>query len=175
MNLYSALLVLVSTQQFQQVMSEPTSTIHTTIRGRRRATHKQGKGGRKGSNKQADTPDPIVVYSGSNDDTHLEKICEILGEFDAVGRGSGNDSTIEWKNYCSDFGIKNHLLCPNEYELEKICSNGSSQLHSSAVELNYCEPLFEPLEDGEFQTACVEFCTNYVSMDLGSCCNLACP
>ena len=43
-----------------------------------------------------------------------------------------------------------------------------------AVNLTYCQPLVEKLDDEEDKEKCILACVNYISKRRGDCCDFAC-
>lgn len=155
------------------VFAAESSFARTIIdaRVRRRAT--AGKGGKgKGSYSTSEdltlpteelTLVPDVGAAGdpddSNDSSHLERICGLFGDF----HDSASDA-------CEPFDAFNDLMCPNDYEIQKICSAKYVAIDEAIVG-EYCEPLFAPLGDVS-DDPCVDLCKSFVA-DAG-CCNLSC-
>jgi hypothetical protein len=142
--------------------------LSTKNAGVRRTRGKGGKG--KGSTADGMTLPPteeIAEQSGSNDSSHLEHICGLFVEFGSVA------STFD--GGCDDFDRFKVLMCPDEYEIQKICD---SRVHHSdtqeAIADEYCGPLFTPLRDvPEEEYLCADLCNSFVSEF--NCCDLGCP
>lgn len=137
---------------------------------RRLGTGKSKKSKVSGKSGDISTATPVPVGSlagveGSNDSTFLSDICDLFLDFDDIGDG-----------FCSDFDHpQQHLLCPSDYGTEKICQHGDSDLLDDSVFMEYCEPLFAPLDDAEQKEACTKSCMEYVSPNKLDCCNVSCP
>ena len=103
-----------------------------------------------------------------------EAMCTSLETFDGLGRGENNRPAdagfpgLDW-SHCG--GGNN--LCPTEDAVAAICS-AKEPLENPAVKKNWCIPSFAIIEDVGRRTDCVKWCTNYVSVARGDCCNIDC-
>lgn len=114
----------------------------------------KGKGG-KGSIGDDDFVPPVVeeiiVPSGSNDDSHLERICSLYADFGAQ-RGD-----------CQEFKGLLHLMCPDDYEVQKICgATGGAVKLEDAIASEFCFKTFENTLATGGNATCDELCTDFV-------------
>jgi hypothetical protein len=134
----------------------------------RRTRGKGGKGnGSTGDDMTLPPTEEVLEPAGSNDGSHLEHICGLFAEFGSVA------STFE--GGCDDFDRFKNLMCPDEYEIGKICdSRADNSDTQEAIADEYCGPLFTPLSDvPEEEYLCADVCISFVSE--ANCCNLSCP
>lgn len=131
----------------------------------RRTKANEGKG--KGSS--TEPPETNIADDISNDGSHLDLICGIFQSYnDLALAGSSN------MDFCRAFETDNSLLCPNEYELGKICDGIQAGLALKAsITENYCAPIFDEVHfDAFMMVDCAGFCVSFV--DEGDCCDLSC-
>jgi len=128
--------------------------------------------GKGGKGKASDSTDVVVTLApevnqvvgpaGSNDGSYLEHICGLYTEF-----------LSKANNTCDSFQRFGNIMCPNDYELQKICTTSSYSDLSEAVVGGFCEPLFVPLVDvPEQQVLCADLCKSF-AVDT-HCCNISC-
>lgn len=113
----------------------------------------------------------VLQHSGSNDSTHLEQICGLFVDFARVAA-----SSINPMEECGNFDNFNNLLCPDDYEVQKICSSsGSSDILDASFNA-YCLPLFQSMTMNSFSKdgmICAEICNLFIVQ--ADCCKLRCP
>jgi hypothetical protein len=104
----------------------------------------------------------------------LEEMCSVLEVYDNVIRFNRNKTVpFMWQEACDEMESVDQLLCPSYDVVQDICAHPNPQWNP-AVRHNYCEPLFEPLEDEDRKAKCTHYCINYVSIDRGGCCDFYC-
>ena len=136
--------------------------------------------------------------SGSNDGSLLERICGLYADFGwsagfTPGGGAGgmknnnnnNNNSNSNKSLvaCLDYANLLHLMCPNDYEVSKICAATAmtpptTTTLSDAVHQEFCRPTFE---DAYFSLVlnknetmiCENLCADFIME--GSCCTMECP
>ena len=130
--------------------------------------------------------------SGSNDGSLLEHICGLYADFGwsagftgggAGGMNNNNNNSNSNKSLvaCLDYANLLHLMCPNDYEVSKICAATAmtppTTTLSDAVHQEFCRPTFE---DAYFSLVlnknetmiCENLCTDFIME--GSCCTMEC-
>eukprot|EP00429_Kryptoperidinium_foliaceum_P000600 CAMPEP_0176012718 /NCGR_PEP_ID=MMETSP0120_2-20121206/5939_1 /TAXON_ID=160619 /ORGANISM="Kryptoperidinium foliaceum, Strain CCMP 1326" /LENGTH=166 /DNA_ID=CAMNT_0017345611 /DNA_START=131 /DNA_END=631 /DNA_ORIENTATION=- len=150
-----------------QVQAASTRGATINRHHRRAATGKAGKGvvgkAGKGTSSSSDVVDEtlppterIVEPEGSNDGSFLEHICGLYADFSSFPN-------------CQEFDQFQHLMCPHDYEVEKICASAEIDLTVAAMN-EFCTPLFRPLNQEE--VPCEDLCMGFVQ---ANCCNIECP
>lgn len=132
----------------------------------------RGKGGKgKGSTSTFDDftlplLEDVSEPSGSNDGSHLEHICSLFAESGSILAG--------FQGSCDDFDRFKDLMCPDEYEIGKICDSRAQYSDiQEAIEDEYCGPLFSPLNEVPVdEQTCADLCKSFVLE--WNCCNLSC-
>mmetsp|Transcript_82596 Transcript_82596/g.123954 ORF Transcript_82596/g.123954 Transcript_82596/m.123954 type:complete len:183 (+) Transcript_82596:146-694(+) len=157
---------LTTTIRAQELRSGPDSSVH----GRRRRRHLESSSSpSKKSCKSC--PNPFIETeplededSGSNDGSFLMHICGMFGRY------QGRDCTVN-----GDPLPDKRLLCPNAYEVSKICESNTvfGSTLEAAVDEEYCIPLFAPLDDEVDRDDCTSMCNNYLE-EANGCCDLHC-
>lgn len=127
----------------------------------------KGKGGSTADDGTLPPTEEIFEQDGSNDSSHLEHICGLFSEF--------GSQTSNFQESCDDFDRFKYLMCPDEYEIGKICDFRTQyQAIQDAITGEYCGPLFSALSDVPVeQDLCVDLCNSFVAES--DCCELSCP
>lgn len=181
MKLSAALFLLLSIDEATHVDAKNPKRIRQrnkyqgSQQGQRRTKGDEGKGkGYSGDETIAPTDratgEPIEDDAEiSNDGSHLGLICEILQSYNDLVLAGSNDL-----DFCLPFEMESSLLCPNAYEIGKICDGVQIELglNVSVVD-NYCVLLFDDMyTDLSMKENCVDFCAAFVNE--GDCCALTC-
>jgi hypothetical protein len=108
-------------------------------------------------------------FEVSNDGSHLDLICGLFQSYNDLVVAGGNSLDL-----CSSFNVESSLLCPNNYELGKVCDGVTLGFaRNVSVIDNYCVPLFDEMyNDSIMKDSCIGFCEAYVND--GDCCALTC-
>lgn len=107
--------------------------------------------------------------SGSNDSTHLERICDLYAEFES------SVSSYLVANPCQNFERFEFLMCPKEYTIERICtsSSGVSANLSDDIMNQYCRRFFPENLNSSNGKLCSDLCSAFVNE--ADCCKVSCP